>query len=81
MRYIIILDDDNREEHKDFLTSELQQAQRQYNEGMKVVRAARNRLVRKKELQDPLKKGDPQEIDRVVAGKTITELEVSDTWE
>ena len=70
------LDEDNREDHKDFLTSELQLAQQQYNEGVRMVKVARRRVARKKILADPAKRGEPQDIDRIIAPKSLDELEV-----
>ena len=74
---IIYLDEDNREDHKEFLTTEFQLAQQQYNDGMQAVKCARRRLVRKKELADPAKKGEPQDIDNIVANMTTVDLEVN----
>ena len=70
------LEGDDREEQKEFLASELREAQEGHAKARKKVTAARNRLQRKIELMDPSKKGESQRIDATLKDLTKKDLEV-----
>ena len=58
------------------MTTELQQSQEEYNIGMRMVTAARNRVNRKAIIDDPAKRGAPQSIDEYVKRTSMEQLEV-----
>ena len=74
-------DRDDREEQKEFLASELKEAQEGYAQARRKVTAAKIRVQRKIELQDPARAGPEQKIDAKVKATSLKTLEVRNIWE
>ena len=69
-------DTDNRDEQKDFLASELQEAQQSLSATMRKVTAAKNRLERKKITSVPGWSGAADPLDDKIKDLTIENLKV-----
>ena len=72
----MVLERDDREEQKEFLSGELVEAQDGVALAMKKVTAAKNRIERKKQLADPSTAGPAQQVDELIKDKTVKTLKV-----
>ena len=72
----MISDTDNKEQTKNFFTSEYTAAHNEHQMSMRKVTAARNRVERKKELADGNYTGPAMDIDDLVNRSSMEDLQV-----